>query len=104
MEKVFNAISSLARREILAYLNETELTAGEIGERFDFSKPALSNHLRILEDAELISREKRGQYVYFKINKNRIENTVLSWSMNFCPIASKLKAESQQLAEQNLGK
>ena len=51
MDRVFEALSSSARRQILAFLHVGELTAGEIGARFDFSKPALSNHLRILEDA-----------------------------------------------------
>ena len=48
MDRIFEALASTPRRKILAYLNEGELTAGEIGERFDFSKPALSGHLRIL--------------------------------------------------------
>lgn len=95
MDKVFNALSSIARRKILAYLNEQELTAGEIAARFDFSKPALSNHLKILEDAELISRKKIGQYVYFSINTECIENTVLLWSMNFCPVSRPLKKETK---------
>ena len=64
MDRVFEALSSSARRQILAYLHAGELTAGEIGDRFDFSKPALSNHLRILEEAGLVTREKRGQFAW----------------------------------------
>ena len=41
MDRIFEALASTPRRKILAYLNAGELTAGEIGERFDFSKPAL---------------------------------------------------------------
>lgn len=100
MEKVFAAIASTARRQILAYLNDSELTAGEIGDRFDFSKPALSNHLRVLEEAGLINREKRGQFVYFKMNNERVANTVMSWATDFCPVGSGLKKESAERARQ----
>jgi DNA-binding transcriptional ArsR family regulator len=95
MERVFEALASTPRRKILAYLNAGELTAGEIGERFDFSKPALSGHLRILEDAGLISREKRGQFVYFRLIPERLTNTLFSWAAEVCPVAGPLKRESK---------
>lgn len=95
MEKVFEALASTARRRILAYLNQGELSAGEIGERFEFSKPALSGHLRILEDAGLIAREKRGQFVYFKLVPDRLANTLFAWAAEVCPVAGPLKRESR---------
>ena len=95
MEKVFEALASTARRKILAYLNKGELSAGEIGERFEFSKPALSGHLRILEDAGLIAREKRGQFVYFKLVPDRLANTLFAWAAEVCPVAGPLKRESR---------
>ena len=93
MDKVFSALASMPRRQILAYLNAGELTAGEIGDRFDFSKPALSNHLRILEEAGLIAREKRGQFVFFRLVPERIANTVFAWASEVCPVAGPLKRE-----------
>jgi ArsR family transcriptional regulator len=99
MERVFAALASTARRKILAYLNEGELTAGEIAERFDFSKPALSSHLRVLEEAGLIAREKRGQFVYFKLVPERVANTVFAWAVELCPIAGPLKRESRANAK-----
>jgi len=98
VDRVFEALASTARRKILAYLNEGELTAGEIAERFDFSKPALSMHLRILEDAGLISREKRGQFVHFKLVPDRLANTVFAWAAEICPVAGPLKRESRARA------
>ncbi len=95
MERVFEALASTARRKILAYLNQGELSAGEIGERFDFSKPALSAHLRILEEAGLIAREKRGQFVYFKLVPDRLANTLFAWAAEVCPVAGPLKRESR---------
>lgn len=98
MEKIFEALASTARRKILAYLNKGELSAGEIAERFDFSKPALSGHLRILEEAGLISRDKRGQFVYYKLVPNRVANTLYAWVAEVCPVAGPLKRESRARA------
>ncbi len=95
MEKVFEALASTARRKILAYLNRGELSAGEIAERFAFSKPALSGHLRILEEAGLISRDKRGQFVYYKLVPDRLANTLFAWAAEVCPVAGPLKRESR---------
>lgn len=98
MDRIFEALASAPRRKILAYLNEGELTAGEIGERFDFSKPALSGHLRILEDAGLITREKRGQFTYFRQVPERLANTLFAWAAEVCPVAGPLKREGRARA------
>lgn len=95
MDRVFEALASTPRRRILAYLNGGELSAGEIAARFDFSKPALSGHLRILEDAGLIEREKRGQFVYFRLVPDRLANTVFAWVTELCPQGRPLKRESR---------
>ncbi len=95
IDRVFEALASTPRRKILAYLNEGEMTAGEIGERFDFSKPALSGHLRVLEEAGLIVRERRGQFVYFRQQPDRLANTLFAWASEVCPVAGPLKRESQ---------
>ena len=93
MDRVFEALASTPRRQILAYLNAGELTAGEIGARFDFSKPALSGHLRVLEQAGLIVSEKRGQFVYVRLVPDRLANTVFAWAAEVCPLAGPLKRE-----------
>jgi ArsR family transcriptional regulator len=98
MDRVFEALASPARRQILAYLHAGELTAGEIAERFEFSKPALSGHLRILEDAELIEREKRGQFMHFRLVPERLANTVFAWAAELCPVARPLKREGKARA------
>ncbi|KOQ71151.1 transcriptional regulator [Stenotrophomonas maltophilia] len=95
MDRIFEALASTARRQVLAYLSAGELSAGELSERFDFSKPALSNHLRILEEAGLIEREKRGQYVYFRQVPDRLANTLFSWAAEVCPVGGPLKREAR---------
>jgi len=68
MSGVFKALSDPTRREILTLLNKSDLTAGEIAEQFDISKPAISKHLDILREAELVSSEKKGQFRIYSIN------------------------------------
>lgn len=68
MGNVFKAISDPTRREILKLLNEKDLSAGEIAEHFVISKPALTKHLNILREAELVSSEKQGNFVIYSIN------------------------------------
>ena len=68
MGNVFKAISDPTRREILKLLNDKDLSAGDIAKHFDISKPALTKHLNILREAELVSSEKQGNFVIYSIN------------------------------------
>jgi ArsR family transcriptional regulator, arsenate/arsenite/antimonite-responsive transcriptional repressor len=102
MEKVnliFEALSSSARRRILSYLSATDLTAGEIAERFEMSKPALSKHLRILESAGLVKSDKQGQYVHYSLVRESLVNNLYDFMANFCPVAMPLKRESKAAAK-----
>lgn len=99
MQKVFQALSSMPRRKILAYLSATSLTAGEIAERFDMSKPALSKHLSILENAGLIAREKKGQFVHYSLIPDNLTNTLAGFAQEVCPVSRPLKRESAELAK-----
>lgn len=81
MSKVFRALSDPTRREILALLRDRDMTAGEIAEQFDISKPAISKHLEILKEAELVSSEKKGLYRIYSINLTVLQET-LSGFMN----------------------
>lgn len=102
MEKanlIFEALSSNPRRRILNYLSATDLTAGEIAERFDMSKPALSKHLKILESAGLVRGEKKGQYVYYSLVRESLVNNLYDFIANFCPEGLPLKRESKAKAK-----
>lgn len=88
MGNVFFALSDPTRRRILEYLNERDMMAGEISERFDMSKPSISHHLSILKDAGLVSVEKQGQYLKYSINTTVFQDA-LTWIMN---IAGGLKS------------
>lgn len=97
MEKVFEALASTPRRKILAYLSEVDLTAGEIAARFEMSKPAISKHLQILENAGLVRAEKRGQFVHYSLVRENLTNTLNSFVQNVCPVSTPLKRESARL-------
>ena len=76
-ERVFEALASPIRRQILVVLGEGELAAGDIAGRFDISKPAISQHLSVLEAADLVSRRKKGQFVFYSLMR-----PVLSEALN----------------------
>lgn len=98
MEKVFQALSSTVRRKILAYLSASELTAGDIAERFDISKPSISKHLSILENAGLIVGDKRGQFIHYKLVEENLVNTLNGFVQEVCPVSRPLKRESRRKA------
>ncbi len=99
LDQVFEALSSTVRRKILAYLSGTELTAGEIAARFDISKPSISKHLSILENAGLVKGERRGQYIHYKLVEDNLVNTLNGYLQEVCPVSRPLKRESAQLAK-----
>ena len=98
MQRVFEALSSVTRRKILAYLSQTDLTAGEIAKRFDISKPSVSQHLTILETAGLVASEKRGQFVHYRLVRENLINTLNGYVQEVCPVSRPLKKESEKLA------
>jgi DNA-binding transcriptional ArsR family regulator len=97
VEKVFEALASTPRRMILAYLAEADLTAGEIAARFDMSKPANSKHLAVLENAGLVTSEKRGQFVHYALVRDSLVNTLNGFVQNLCPVSVPLKKESARI-------
>ena len=99
-EKVFAALSSSVRRKILAYLSATSLTAGEIASRFDITKPSLSKHLSILENAGLIKGDKKGQYIHYSLVQDSLVNTLNGYVQEVCPFARPLRKESKKIAEE----
>lgn len=99
MERVFQALASTPRRKILAYLSHAELSAGDIAARFEMSKPAVSQHLSVLENAGLIVSEKRGQFVFYRLLPDALTNVLNGYVQEVCPVSRPLKAESLALAQ-----
>ncbi len=101
IEKIFDALSSTTRRKILAYLSASAMNAGEIAARFDISKPSLSKHLDILENAGLIAREKRGQFVYYSLIEKNLANTLNGFLQTVCPVSRPLRKDSRDRVKAN---
>ena len=77
----FKAIADPARREILRLLRDGEMTAGELADRFDMSKPTMSHHFAVLVDADLITRRRDGQTIWYSLNTTVLQD-VVSWMMD----------------------
>ncbi|HEY1089549.1 MAG TPA: metalloregulator ArsR/SmtB family transcription factor [Burkholderiaceae bacterium] len=99
LDKIFEALASGPRRQILAYLAEAELTTSQLAERFAMSTPAVSRHLSILENAGLVSSERQGQFVMYRINRDNLVNNLTGFAFELCPVGRPLKRESKQLAK-----
>lgn len=82
MNSIFKALNDETRREILELLKVKDLSAGEIADYFSISKPSISHHLDILKRADLISSEKKGQFVIYSLNTTIMED-VLQWILTF---------------------
>ncbi|MFD1413506.1 autorepressor SdpR family transcription factor [Oceanobacillus jeddahense] len=68
MNDTFKALADPTRRQILDLLKDSDLTAGEIAEHFEMSKPSVSNHLNILKNAQLVWAERKGQHIIYSLN------------------------------------
>jgi DNA-binding transcriptional ArsR family regulator len=72
MGSPWKALSNDNRRQMLFLLRNKELTPSELAEHFSFTLPAVSTHLRVLKDADLIIEEKRGKNVFYSINQKQV--------------------------------
>ena len=70
MGSPWKAISDDSRREILLLLKKKDMVPTKIAEHFNFTLPALSSHLRILKDADLITEKKQGKNRFYKLNRD----------------------------------
>jgi len=68
MNEAFRALADPTRREILRLLRRGEMSAGELAERFDITKPSMSHHFAVLKQADLVSTRRDGQQIYYSLN------------------------------------
>lgn len=76
MNNLFKALDDPTRRSILEKLKDRDMTAGEIADQFDISKPSISYHLDLLKQGKLVISVKKGQYVYYSLNTTVLSDTV----------------------------
>ncbi|ATO50653.1 MULTISPECIES: autorepressor SdpR family transcription factor [Brevibacillus] len=78
----FKALSDPTRRQILDLLREKDLTAGEIAEHFNMTKPSISHHLNLLKQADLIRDERMGQHIMYSLHTTVFQD-VMKWILRF---------------------
>jgi ArsR family transcriptional regulator len=81
MNHIFKALDDSTRRKILDMLKEKDMTAGEIADKFNISKPSISHHLDILKQAKLVVAIRQGQFQLYSLNTT-IMDEIIQWMMN----------------------
>ena len=76
-QNTMKALSDPTRREILECLKAGRLSAGEIAEKFPVSGAAVSKHLSVLKDAELIRDTREGKFIFYELNTSVLEEVML---------------------------
>lgn len=84
-DKVFSALADGTRRKIIEQLHEKDTTLLELAESFSISFQALSKHIKILETAQVLKKEKQGKYRVLSLNRDSLESSLkwISYYSNF---------------------
>lgn len=77
IQNTLKALSDPIRREILELLKSGRLTAGEICEKFPVSGAAISKHLSVLKEADLITDTRNGKFIFYELNASVLEEVML---------------------------
>ena len=77
IQDTLQALADPTRREILNLLKQSRMSAGEISNHFSISGAAVSRHLSVLKEADLIRDEREGKYIYYELNATVLEEILL---------------------------
>jgi DNA-binding transcriptional ArsR family regulator len=83
MSTVFKALSDPTRRSVLQLLRKGPMSAGEIADHFDVSKPTMSAHFAVLKEADLVHAEKDGKSVIYHLKLSVLEDALLGFVHSF---------------------
>ena len=78
----FKALNDETRRKILVLLRTRDLSAGEIADNFDMTKPSISHHLDLLKQADLVASYREGQFIFYSLNTTMIDE-IIQWFLDF---------------------
>ena len=82
MNLLFKALNDKTRRDILEMLKDVDLTAGDIADKFDMTKPSISHHLSLLKQANLVVDMRKGQFIYYSLNTTVMDD-IAKWFVQF---------------------
>lgn len=88
MNRVFKALSDPTRRKVLQLLRKGPMSAGELSDRFDVSRPTMSAHFAVLKEADLIHAEKSGKSIIYHLKLSVLEEALLGFVHSFGSAAS----------------
>ena len=77
LQATLRALADPVRREILHLLKAGPLAAGELGAHFDISAAAVSKHLNVLKEADLVLDERQGKFIIYRLNASVLEEILL---------------------------
>ena len=77
MSGVFRALADPTRRRVLALLREQPMSAGELADQFDVSKPTMSAHFNVLREAGLIDASKHGKSIVYRLRMSVLEEALM---------------------------
>ena len=83
MNKVFKALSDPTRRQVLQLLRERHMSAGELSDHFPVSKPTMSAHFAVLQEADLVEAEKLGRSIVYRLKMSVLEEALLGFAQTF---------------------
>jgi ArsR family transcriptional regulator, arsenate/arsenite/antimonite-responsive transcriptional repressor len=90
---LFKALADPTRRQIIEMLRAKDMTAGDIAEHFEMSKPSISHHLDLLKQADVVTTVKEGQFIRYSLNTTVFDDMV-QWVM---AMAGDRKAKKKKL-------
>ena len=77
LQDTMKALSDPTRRKILTLLKKSPINAGDICTHFDTTPAAISKHLSVLKEADLIRDRREGKYIYYELNASVLEEVML---------------------------
>lgn len=93
MNSIFKALDDPTRRRILELLNERDMSAGDIADQFEMSKPSISHHLDLLKQANLVIAIKQGQFQMYSLNMS-VTDDVIKWMIGLAKNSGKSKKKN----------
>ncbi len=91
----FKALADPTRREILRLLRQGEMTAGDLAQRFDMTKPTMSHHFAVLKEADLLTSRRDGQTIWYALNTTVVQD-LMAWAMDLMRGDEKDEARTPQ--------
>lgn len=80
LQDTMKALSDPTRRDIVQMLKKSEMSAGDISTHFDMSSAAISKHLTVLKNADLIRDRREGKFLMYELNTSVLEEVLLWFS------------------------